>query len=60
VVTLCDEFVKVWGVFLRMWLLIFAVLSVQVRIATALILWFFRQGWLQQSPIGLNLLVDIP
>ena len=56
---LWDEIVTVWGVFLRMQLLIFAVLGVLLASSTALVLWFFRQGWLQLSPFGLILLLIV-
>lgn len=48
---------KVWGVFLRVQLLIFAVLAVLLVSSTTLIIWLFRQGWLPLSPIGLALLL---
>ncbi len=54
---LAQEIDTVWGVFLRVQLLIFAVLAVLLVSGTALIIWLFRQGWLPLSPIGLILLL---
>lgn len=47
----------VWRVFLRVQLLIFAVISVLVLLSTSLIILLFRQGWLQLSPFGLVILL---
>ncbi len=50
---------QIWGVFLRVQLLIFAVLTVLVVISNALIIWLYRHGWLPLSPIGLIILLLI-
>lgn len=47
----------VWGVFLRMQLLIFAILSLLVSISSLLIVWLYRLGWLPLSPLGVILLL---
>jgi predicted PurR-regulated permease PerM len=54
---LVAEIDAVWGLFLRVQLLIFAVLAVLIGSGTTLILWLFRQGWLPLSPLGLALLL---
>lgn len=54
---LAAEIDTVWSVFLRVQLLIFAVLAVLIVSGTALIIWLFRQGWLPLSPIGLILIL---
>ena len=46
---------EIWGIFLRVQLLIFAVLGVLIIISNVLIIWLYRQGWLPLSPIGLVL-----
>ena len=47
----------VWGIFLRVQLFIFVVLTLLIVSSTSLIIWLFRQGWLPLSPIGLGLLL---
>ncbi len=54
---LASEIDHIWRVFLRVQLLIFAVLGVLIFISTTLILWLYRHGWLPLSPIGLILLL---
>ena len=54
---LLTELDTIWSVFLRVQLLIFAVLGVLIVSSTFLIIWLFRQGWLPLSPIGLALLL---
>lgn len=54
---LLDETDKVWGVFLRMQLLIFAILAILVLVSTSLILLLFRAGWLPLSPVGVMILL---
>lgn len=54
---LADAIDEVWGIFLRVQLFIFAVLTVLVVSSTALIVWLFRQGWLPLSPFGVALLM---
>lgn len=46
---------EIWGIFLRVQLLIFAVLGVLIVISNVLVIWLYRQGWLPLSPIGLVL-----
>ena len=50
---------QIWGVFLRVQLLIFAVLAVLFVTSNLLIIWLYRQGWLPLSPIGLIILLLI-
>lgn len=54
---LLDEIDEVWGVFLRMQLLIFLILGVLIAASTTLIIWLYRLGWLPLSPIGLVILL---
>ncbi len=54
---LLDEIDTVWGVFLRMQLLIFAILGGLMIASTSLIIWLFRLGWLPLSPLGLVILL---
>jgi predicted PurR-regulated permease PerM len=56
---LLTEIDRIWGVFLRVQLLIFAVIGVLVIISTTILIWLFRQGWLPLSPIGLIILLII-
>ncbi|HEX6383035.1 MAG TPA: AI-2E family transporter [Anaerolineae bacterium] len=53
---LLDEIDVLWGVFLRMQVLIFFILGVLFLSSTLLIIWLFRNGWLPLSPIGLAIL----
>lgn len=53
---LLDETDVIWGVFLRMQLLIFFILAVLFLSSTLLIVWLFRNGWLPLSPVGLAIL----
>lgn len=50
---------SVWGVFLRVQLLIFFVLAFLIVSSTTLIIWLFRQGLLPLSPIGLIVLIIV-
>ena len=59
VTTLAEEIDQVWRVFLRVQLLIFAILGVLVIASTSLIIWLFRNGWLPLSPIGLIVLLIV-
>jgi len=54
---LIDEIDKVWGVFLRVQLLIFVVLAVLIAIGTFLVIWLFRTGLLPWSPFVFILLL---
>jgi len=54
---LLDEVDKVWGVFLRVQLLIFVVLATLMAAGTFLVIWLFRTGLLELSPFGLILLL---
>ena len=54
---LIDEIDKVWGVFLRVQLLIFVVLAVLIAIGTLLVIWLFRTGLLPWSPFVFILLL---
>lgn len=56
---LLNEIDDVWGVFLRMQLLIFAILTVLVLFSSGLILWLFRAGWLPLSPVGVGILLAV-
>ncbi|MAT97635.1 MAG: hypothetical protein CL608_10870 [Anaerolineaceae bacterium] len=57
--TLATELDNIWRIFLRVQLIIFAVLAVLLIASTSLILWLFRQGWLPLSPIGLIILLIV-
>jgi predicted PurR-regulated permease PerM len=54
---LLDEIDDVWGVFLRVQLLIFIVLAALMSSGTFLVIWLFRTGLLSFSPLGLILLL---
>jgi len=54
---LLDEIDKVWGVFLRVQLLIFVVLAILMAAGTFLVIWLFRTDLLGLSPFGLVLLL---
>ena len=54
---LLDEIDDVWGVFLRVQLLIFVVLAILMAAGTFLVIWLFRMGLLGLSPFGLILLL---
>lgn len=54
---LWEEISQIWGVFLRVQLLIFVVLAVLIGISTSLIIWLYRQGWLPLSPFGIIILL---
>lgn len=50
---LLAEIDDIWGTFLRVQLIIFAVIGFLVVLSTTLILWMYRQEWLPLSPLGL-------
>jgi len=54
---LLDEVDNVWGVFLRVQLLIFVVVVILMAVGTLLVIWLFRTGLLKFSPLGLILLL---
>lgn len=54
---LVDELNDVWGVFLRVQLLIFVVLAILMGAGTLLVIWLFRTGLLAFSPLGFILLL---
>ncbi len=54
---LLDEIDRVWGVFLRVQILIFVVLAVLMAAGTFLVIWLFRTDLLGLSPFGLILLL---
>ena len=54
---LLDEVDDVWGVFLRVQLLIFVILVVLIAAGTLLVVWLFRSGLLALSPLGLVVLL---
>jgi predicted PurR-regulated permease PerM len=54
---LLDEIDKVWGVFLRVQLLIFVVVASLMAAGTFLVIWLFQTGLLGLSPFGLILLL---
>ena len=54
---LLDDIDDVWGVFLRVQLLIFVVLAVLMGGGTFLVIWLFRTGLLAFSPLGFILLL---
>lgn len=54
---LLDEIDNVWGVFLRVQLLIFVVLAILIAIGTLLVIWLFRTGLLLWSPFVFILLL---
>jgi len=54
---LIDDLDAVWGVFLRIQLLIFVVLAVLMSSGTFLVIWLFRSGLLGFSPLGFILLL---
>ncbi|KAA3656853.1 MAG: AI-2E family transporter [Chloroflexi bacterium] len=56
---LINQLDTVWTVFLRMQLLIFAILGVLFGISNFLIIWFYRLGWLSLSPLGLVVLLIV-
>ncbi|MDX1662998.1 MAG: AI-2E family transporter [Candidatus Promineifilaceae bacterium] len=57
VAQLLDEVDRVWGRFLRIQILMFALLSVLMGIGTLLIVGLFRTGLLEWSPLGFILLL---
>ena len=52
-----DQLDEIWGVFLRMQLLIFLILGLLIGVSSLLIIWSYRLGWLPLSPLGLALLL---
>jgi predicted PurR-regulated permease PerM len=54
---LFNEIDEVWGVFLRVQLLIFVILATLMGVGTFLVIWLFRLGLLGLSPLGLILLL---
>lgn len=54
---LLDEIDEVWGVFLRVQLLIFVVLAILMAGGTFSVIWLFRTGLLAFSPLGFILLL---
>ena len=54
---LLDELDDVWGIFLRVQLLIFVVLAVLMGSGTFLVIWLFRSGLLALSPLGFIVLL---
>lgn len=54
---LVDQLDEVWGVFLRMQLLIFLILGLLIGVSSLLLIWSYRLGWLPLSPLGLALLL---
>jgi predicted PurR-regulated permease PerM len=56
---LLNELDTVWGLFLRVQLLIFLVLAILFIIGSAVSIWLYRMGWLPFSTIGLIVLLVI-
>jgi predicted PurR-regulated permease PerM len=56
---LLGELDTVWGLFLRVQLLIFLVLAILFIIGSAVSIWLYRMGWLPFSTIGLIVLLVI-
>lgn len=56
---LVDELNDVWGIFLRVQLLIFVVLAILMGSGTLLVIWLFRTGLLAFSPLGFILLLIV-
>ena len=54
---LTGELDEIWGVFIRIQLLIFAVLAALMSSGTFLVIWLFRSGLLGFSPLGFILLL---
>ena len=54
---LLDELTEIWGVFLRVQLLIFVVLAALMGSGTFLVILLFRSGWLGFSPLVFILLL---
>ena len=54
---LLNELDDVWGIFLRVQLLIFVVLAALMSSGTFLVIWLFRSGLLAFSPLGFILLL---
>jgi predicted PurR-regulated permease PerM len=54
---LLDELDDVWGIFLRVQLLIFVVLAALMGSGTFLVIWLFRTGLLAFSPLGFIVLL---
>ncbi|RMH00599.1 MAG: AI-2E family transporter [Chloroflexi bacterium] len=48
---------EIWGKFLRIQLLLFVVFALLLLLGTLLVVWLFRSGLLQWSPIGFALLL---
>ncbi len=54
---LLDELDEVWGVFLRVQLLMFLILGILMGAGFLLVIWLFRSGLLPFSPLALTLLL---
>jgi predicted PurR-regulated permease PerM len=56
---LLSDLDAVWGLFLRVQLLIFLVLAILFIIGSALVIWMYQMGWLPFSTIGLIVMLII-
>ncbi len=56
---LLDELNKIWGVFLRVQLLMFVILGVMMSAGFLVVIWLFRSGLIPFSPLALIALVAL-
>jgi predicted PurR-regulated permease PerM len=54
---LLDELNQVWGVFMRIQVLIFIILVILFLIGTSLVVWLYQIGWLPFSTLGLIIML---
>lgn len=56
---LLDEVDRVWGLFLRVQVIIFIVLAILFILGSALVVWFYQLGWIPFSTLGFILTLVI-
>lgn len=56
---LLDEVDQVWGLFLRVQVLIFLILAILFILGSAIVVWFYQMGWIPFSTLGFILTLVI-
>jgi predicted PurR-regulated permease PerM len=54
---LLDELNQVWGVFMRVQVLIFSILVILFLIGASVVVWLYQKGWLPFSTLGLVIML---
>jgi predicted PurR-regulated permease PerM len=56
---LLDELDQVWGVFMRVQVLIFMIIAILFLISASLVVWLYQLGWLPFSTLGLIIMLIV-